>query len=84
MKKWDVANINQEKIEIKIEIVIKAVLEKVIALAESFELTPVIQGIGLGAVLYIIFLIISNLFAPGVSAALEALSTFLLSFLSYA
>ncbi len=73
------------EIEIKIELVIKSVLEKVVALAESFGLTPVVQGIELGAVLYIIFLIISNLFAPGVSAVsagLEALSSFLLSFLS--
>ena len=79
---YENTNTIKYEIEIKIEIVLKAVLEKVLALAESFELTPVIQGIGLGAVLYIIFLIISNLFAPGVSAGLEALSTFLLSFLS--
>ena len=56
----------------------KAVLEKVLVLAESFggDLTPVEESIGIGPGLYIIFLIISNLLAPGASFAIEAAPAF--------
>ena len=56
----------------------KAILEKVLVLAESFggDFTPVEESIGIGPGLYIIFLIISNLLSPGASFAIEAVSAF--------
>ena len=64
----------------------KAVLEKVLVLAESFggDLTPVEESIGIGPGLYIIFLIISNLLVPGASFTIEAVSSFFVSLFPYA
>ena len=74
------------EIEIKIDITMKAVLEKVLVLAESFggDPTPVVESIGKGPGLYIIFLIISHVLSPGLSFNTEALSAFLLSIFPYA
>ena len=73
------------EIEIKIDIIMKAVLEKVLVLAESFggDPTPVVESIGKGPGLYIIFLIISHVLSPGLSFNTEALSAFLLSSFAY-
>ena len=63
---YENTNTIKYEIEIIIDIIMKAVLERVLVLAESFggDLTPVVENIGIGPGLYIIFLIISNLLAP--------------------
>ena len=83
---YENTNTIKYEIEIIIDIIMKAVLERVLVLAESFggDLTPVVENIGIGPGLYIIFLIISNLLAPGASFAIEAVPAFLLSLFSYA
>ena len=83
---YENTNTIKYEIEIIIDIIMKAVLERVLVLAESFggDLTPVEESIGLGPGLYIIFLIISNLLAQGASFTIEAVSSFFVSLFPYA